>query len=304
LAAIVFSAFAPLKIIDEVFGGSKLAKKFTRNFKRFNLNPSFGRAYEWSIDIVSKVYGSRLISFRALIVSMCVSVSWMLAILLLVYFYEGKGAWFFNGPFSGVVIHRFWWLFFISLLIDFLSCCLTRALLPMAISSSSITKFLILILDLFLSVILFYVLFTFAKYSFLPSAKPDGVIDTIGDWFTTIPNLNLVMQLLTDATIIPLGGGEFKIENGNMEAIYAFPEGLVFLSSLLTSFWILLHIFTFYLLKLANNFDWIKKILVDSARIREKPFLSMGAIIYFALFIPMLIIWIIFYRLKIYLAGG
>ncbi|RBB38206.1 hypothetical protein DPV79_19220 [Burkholderia reimsis] len=88
----------------------------------------------------------------------------------------------------------------------------------------------------------------------------------------------MLNKLIHDATLVPDGPGQYKILNGETEVVYAFPEGLFFLSSLLTTVWIWLHLGSALLLKGAIKVDALKNRLVSLSNIGGKPFMSVVAI--------------------------
>lgn len=280
--------------IDRAIGEGSIAKSIAKRFSEFVINPSFSRAYNWAIEIVEQIYGPRLFSLRALSMSFVMSGFWMASILLVIYLFEGGEAWFFREPFLGLVAHKYWWFFMVTMLIDFFSLCMTRVLLPIAISSTARVKLCILFIDIFLSMLVFYGAFEVLKFVCLHTTPDDNFFATIRSWVQSMPSLILNLQAMNDITLIPDGMGNFQMKDGNLEVVYAFPEGLAFASSMLTSIWVLMHILTFYLLRLAFKVDGLKQFCLRQTKIDSNPFTAMTFTMVVILSIPAFVFLLFF----------
>lgn len=266
-----------VKIFDDVFGAGPSAKKFGIAFKEFNATPTFSKAYIGATIMSDWVYGEKLFSRRALFVSIFVTLAWLIILFLISLCLYGKHSWFFNRVFSGFVAKNFWYLLFIGMAIDFISTCVTRKLLFYAIDKSALIKICTLTIDVIVSIILFYVLFSLAKISII-GLHFLSLSDSLVAWLDGIFNLQSAFKFLHNPSFIP-HGSFLEMVNGDSEVIYAFPEGMIFLSSLLTSFWIAIHIIAHYMYRLTKKnsifFSW----LVSESAIETKPILSVAFIL-------------------------
>jgi hypothetical protein len=189
----------------------------------------------------------------------------------------GHGLWAFNKVFSPFVTKRFWGFAILGIVADFFATVITRAFLLMVLPVGAFKKFLVVGLNLLFVVVNFYVLFSVAKW-FILGLGFIGIFESIKDWIVNFSNLEITSKFLHNAMLIPDGPGQFRIENGDTEVVYAFPEGLFFLSSLLTTMWLWLHLGSVILLKSAINIDAFKEWLVSLSNIEKKPFISAAAI--------------------------
>ncbi len=106
------------------------------------------------------------------------------------------------------------------------------------------------------------------------------------------------LNALTSDMLQKQPDGSMLIKGGlNTEVAYAFPEGITFYSSLLTSIWLWLHTVSYACFKASLSFDKTKNRLL-SINIDNKPFKSLATItlIIYAALIPILIIGYILFK--------
>ncbi|RFP13885.1 hypothetical protein D0T23_15965 [Duganella sp. BJB475] len=278
------------KLADEVFGAGPTAQRLATAAKQFDLKPSFSKAYVAATYWSDSVYGPKLFSWRALFVSVGVSLTWLAILAIAALCADGKRAWMLNPVFAGAVVRQFWYFFGIGLVIDFISVSMTRALLLFAVDKGSVAKALALVLDLVGSAVLFYALYGLAKYAVYGGGSQNFSATDFGrsvsNWFDSLYNLQLISKFLHDATLVPDGLGNFQILNGETEIVYAFPEGMIFCASLLTTFWIAVHIAAYWFLKGASQISAAAQALIKEASLSTKPFLSISTIACILVLIP------------------
>ncbi|MFM0232150.1 MULTISPECIES: hypothetical protein [Paraburkholderia] len=254
-----------------------IGKRFAAEFKQLAATPSVSRAYVLASLSSEAVFGVRLLSLRALVVSVAISIGWILTFLLISWLMYGHRLWVFDGMFPPFVIKRFWGFAVLGVLADYLSTLVTRKLLLVSVSASVLTKCLVVVGNVLLVTANFYSLFGVTKWIVVGSGF-ENIVDSVKNWIFNFSGLDLLNRLIHDATLVPDGPGQFRIENGETEVVYAFPEGLFFLSSLLTTVWVWLHLGGALLLKAAVNVDVLKNWLVSLSNIDGKPFMSAAAI--------------------------
>ena len=278
------------KLADEVFGGGPTAQRLALAAKNFDLKPSFSKAYVAATYWSDSVYGPRLLSWRALFVSVGVSLSWLAVLAIAALCTYGKHAWLLNPVFAGAVATQFWYFFGIGLVIDFISVCMTRALLLFAVDKGSLVKALVLVLDLVGSAVLFYTLYGLAKYAVYGDGSQTfsaiGFARSLSNWFDSLYNLQLISQFIHDATFIPDGMGNVQILNGEAEIVYAFPEGMIFCASLLTTLWIAVHIAAYWFLQGASKISAAAQALIKESSLTARPFLSISTIACVLVLVP------------------
>jgi hypothetical protein len=255
-----------------------IGKRFATEFRKLATTPSVSRAYVLASLSSEAVFGTRLLSVRAVFVSVLISIGWILTFLVISWLMYGHRLWIFDETFPPFVIKRFWGFAVLGVLADYLATLITRKLLLASISGGTMTKCLVVVVNALLIIVNFYFLFGVAKWSVVGYGF-GNIFDSIGNWVVNFSGLDLLNQLVHDATLVPDGAGHFRIENGETEVVYAFPEGLFFLSSILTTVWIWLHLGGALLLKIAINVDALKNRLVSLSNIDGKPFKSVASIL-------------------------
>ena len=176
-----------------------------------------------------------------------------------------------------------------SLLIDFPSTCVTRAIFRAVVGKGLRIFLFALALDLILSASLFYTLFTTAKFLLLPSIEPIPPIEAFHVWLNpkALPIGIQLLEPLTSDMLIPRGGGVFDIQGGlNTEIVYAFPEPVLFFSSLLTSIWLWLYLLASAFLYLTVRVDrlgvWSRRFLNIDRNIDRNPVHAVATAIFIA----------------------
>lgn len=254
-----------------------IGKRFAAEFRQLAATPTVSRAYVLASLSSEAMFGVRLLSLRALGVSVAISTGWILIFLAISWLMYGHRLWVFDGTFPPFVIKRFWGFAVLGVLADFLSTLVTRKLVLVSVSAGVLTKCFVVIGNVLLVTANFYLLFGVTKWIVVGSGF-QNIVDSVENWIFNFPGLDLLNKLIHNATLVPDGPGQFRIENGETEVVYAFPEGLFFLSSLLTTVWVWLHLGGALLLKVAINVDGLKNWLVSLSNIDGKPFMSAAAI--------------------------
>jgi len=116
-------------------------------------------------------------------------------------------------------------------------------------------------------------------------------------WYR-LDQLPVTLQLLNDFSqdmLIEKSKGIYDIKGGlKTEVVYAFPEGIAFYSSLLTSIWLWLHIISYVSFRLAIQTDALKSVLLQVVNIDGKPFSALATMI-IIVYIPISILCVLGY---------
>jgi hypothetical protein len=250
-------------------------KKFANKFKNLKVSSSTRAAFELFLFASDRFYGNRLFSARAFITSATFSVFWFFSILFISGLWSTMSLLLFSTPYVNNILLKYAiFLLFVGINIDFFSTVMTRVIVRLSLKNFNAPLIFIAIADLFLSSILFYLSFFSAKYIMLHKSFP-SITTFVLQWsmpVSIIAEYNDIKNL-TGAALSPM------IVNGQrVELIYVFPEGVLFLSSLLTSVWLWLYIASYWLHKTALRVDSAKTILLNISNIENKPFKSIGII--------------------------
>ncbi len=251
-------------------GVSEQAIDQLRQFARKrSLLPAVQAAFKFFLFSADRYFGSCLFSCRALLRSFALSITWTLFVLMVcLVVFPSYTNWLGSKVSRHLILENAAVLLLASLLIDFASTCVTRTIVRAADGKGVRILLFAFALDLILSVSLFYTLFTTAKFLLLPNMEPILPIEAFNVWLNpgALPIGIQLLEPLTSDMLIPLGGGVFDIQGGlNTEIIYAFPEPVLFLSSLLTSIWLWLYLLASACLYLTVHVDrlgvWSRKFL-------------------------------------------
>lgn len=295
IGATIGFLFAVAKVAEDAVQPG-IGKRFAKEFRQLAATPSVSRAYVLASLSSEAVFGSRLLSLRAFVISVALSIGWILTFLLISWLTYGYRLWIFDGTFPFFVIKRFWGFAVLGVMTDYLSTQITRKLLLLSVSTGVFKKCLVVGLNVLLATTNFYLLFSIAKWIVIGDGF-ENVADAIGNWIFNFSGLDLLSKFIHVPRFVPDGPGQLRIENGGAEVVYAFPEGLFYLSSLLTTVWVWLHLGGALLLKAAISIDALKSRLVSLSNIDGKPFMSAAAIfsvmtgLLWAISILMFLVW-------------
>lgn len=289
LVGMLIAIFSAAKLADDVFGSGLAAKKFGKFFRNSAGVPTFARAYVSATFLMDRIYGLRILSLRALFVSCLISVIWMCILMAAMVAAYGRAAWIFDAVFSRQVIINFWWFMFVGIVVDYISVSAARVLLSQSAGSGTVAKLAWLTFAAAGNSLVFFVLYCGAKSLYL--SQPLGApISHIMGWFEHGFSLHLVFKTLTDWQFFEVTPGVFDIQNGNSEVVYAFPEGMLYFSSLLTLIWLVLHILAHCLYFGGFNVSRLMNRLVAESALESRPLQSAATIVGVLVLLP---IWVI-----------
>ncbi len=297
-ATMPLAALVVLKYLDDGFGGGEFARRLGVSFKDFKLPASFSRAYVNTVFLSDAIFGSKIFSLRALLASAAMTTIWIAVQCGLIVVIDGSAAWVFSDIFVQAIAYQFWGFLILGVGIDFLSVCATRYIIVYALNRTVKTQITILLLELIFSIVLFYLCYQSSKYLFVSSLDKDveysSLLQSLNIWTTNLFHVDLVLQAVDDITIIPNSSESFDVQNGNTRVVYAVPEGMLFMSSLLTSLWIwavvVMQLFLDFLRKIIS----MKNMLVIQSSIETKPIFSIGLIVTGLVLTPIFsVIWLV-----------
>ncbi|WP_028102854.1 hypothetical protein [Pseudoduganella violaceinigra] len=257
-------------------GASDLAKQEMIKFaKKRSLLPASRSAFKFFLYVSDRFFGPKILSWKAVRRSVALSGVWIALVLAFcALMFPSYTSWLENAASRHLILKSAGPLIAVSLAIDFLSTSLTRKIIHLSVGKRSLSPFGAVIIDLFLSILLFYLLFTAAKGVVVPGFSALGPAEALDIWLNPAV-LPTQLQLLGDLTsdmLVPSGRGGFDIKGGLLtELVYAFPESILFLSSLLTSVWLWLYLIGYLVLYMAVRLDqgatWVR----DRLKIDQSP---------------------------------
>ena len=293
IPAIIIMMLKSLKYLDDTFGNGSIAKQIPKFLQNFKMQRKVSSFLVDSILLTDIIYGKKIISVRSFVSSCIISSSWVL--ILLSYSYFSK-QWILSTPVTPI-IYKFLWFFLIGIVIDYVSSCITRWLFNRHINSSVSQQILVVILNTLISITIFVFFYTTIKELIITQEFSfDSFYNNLRTWISEPMEINILLKFITDAYLIDKGDGSFDIINGNTEVFFAFPEGIMFLSSLLTSLWSWVFLVALLTNQLTYYLDKSKDFLLQQSNIESKPILTLGMIITILL-AP---VWIFLYLLILF----
>jgi len=277
--------------------------KLSNIVKNFKATPTIRHSFITFTLLSDHFFGDKLLSLRAVFLSSLLSILWMsLVTVVCLIMFPNYSSWIGDANLMTVIFRNAIPVLMAVLLIDYISLTVTRLLVRSLKVRTILGLLSILIFDFFVAVILFYIGLTTFKFYYI---NPDWLSfgDSVFYWMK-VNSMHTALQTLNDLTsdmLVRNSDGSYDIKGGwNTEIAYAFPEGIAFYSSLLTSIWLWLHIISYSVLKVATQTDALKNKLMKFVNINEKPFSALALIILF-LYIPISIILVFVHLIIQYL---
>lgn len=289
IVGILLPIFSAVKWADEVFGTGPSAKKFGKFFRNSTGVPTFARAYVGATFLMNRIYGDRIFSFRALFVSFLMSGIWLATLTALTVIAYGHSSWMFNTDFSRQVVINFRWFLLVGLLVDYLAVSAARFILNLSVEHGVFGKLVWLTIAALGNTLIFFLLYAGVKSLYL-SQSLGSPIEQVSTWIHGGLNLHLVFKTLTDWRLTEISPGTFKIRGGESEVVYAFPEGMLFFSALLTLIWLVFHMVAHWLYFGGVKASRLMKFLVAESSLESKPLQSAATIVGLLVLVPF---WII-----------
>ncbi len=294
LGALATAVYRITSIAED--GISSEGKKKLQNIvKNYRATPTFRHSFLTFTMASDVFFGERIISLKAFIRSAILSIAWMFVIsALCITLFPKYKSWFFDDGIAGVILEYGLVLVGAVIVLDYLSVSITRLIVKKSLPNSIISLGFTFTIDLLASILIFYFGFSVVKYIFVHPSWV-GFNEAISIWIN-IDQLPILLKTLTDLSgdmLQKQTDGSFSINGGwKTEVMYAFPEGVTFYSSLLTSIWLWLHTISYVLFKWSLSFDKTKSRILLMTNIENKPFRSLGLItlIAYLALIPLLII--------------
>lgn len=254
-------------------------KKLVRRLKQFSISPSTRVAFEAFLFASDRFYGRRIFSLRALVRSAAFTFGWFLLILAVCTSQFSNYTSWLSTPGVSNLIWKYGVIFLSAgIFIDFASTAVTRYLIRWTLKKPKASPIIIASMDFIFSGLWFYLTFSLLKAIVLDSNWP-SITGSFGIW-VHLNELPIGLKTLNDLSedmLQPQADGTISIIGGlNTEIIYAFPEGILFLSSLLTSIWLWFYIAAYWTHRVALRFDATKKWLLEISNIDAKPFKSIA----------------------------
>lgn len=266
--------------------------KLTNIVKNFKATPTIRHSLITFTMLSDHVFGDRIFSFRAVITSCLISLLWILVVTITCsVMFPTYTYWFEQANFFKVIVNSAIPILIMVLLIDYISVSITRLFIRNLKTRSFLGLLWVLIIDFIIAATLFYIGITGIKYLLINPIWL-SVSESLPYWYKvdSLPTALVTLNDLTSDMLVKRPDGSTDIKGGLLtEVVYAFPEGVAFYSSLLTSIWLWIHIISYTVFKFAVQTDSIKSKLLKIVNIDEKPFSALAAIIVI-LYIPISLI--------------
>lgn len=263
---------------EKVIKKDKL-QKITENITKFRFSSGARKIFALWVYLNNAVFGKKIISLRAFLVSIILTNIWA-AIFIVVF--SVKYPMFREWVVNILYVRSLHWpalvIYASVLVLEFLSISLSRKIYRVALSRGNKIFGWSLLIDFFGSVLVYYVGLTLVKVVLLHQGTLSlfGVLKT---WLNP-SNLTTLLMVVEDfdmSNFKPNGDGRFTTEIPlTTEVVYAFPEGVFFFTSLLTSVWLWGYIAAYGLAYACVRIDRLPPKLWNFLKIEEQPLLSLS----------------------------
>lgn len=227
-----------------------------------------------------RFFGPHLFSFKAIFRSILLSLCWIVCVTsIFCVIYPPYSSWIFGSTLRPVLAKSAGLLLIASIGIDILSVAMTRWLARVAIRSRLSTLPIILLLDAAITVVLFYTLFSAAKLLAHPAISWSDPIAALSLWLDP-RGLPTLIQALNDLRVEEISPGVLAMTHPwETEIVYAFPESVVFYSSLLSSLWLWFYATGVFILFAAVRIDRLKTWLTRYFNFEHHPVAAIGLVL-------------------------
>ncbi|MEE4671023.1 hypothetical protein V2L05_17500 [Pseudomonas alliivorans] len=263
---------------EKVIKKDKL-QKITENITKFRFSSGARKIFALWVYLNNAVFGKKIISLRAFLMSIILTNIWA-AIFIVVF--SVKYPMFREWVVNILYVRSLHWpalvIYASVLVLEFLSISLSRKIYRVALSRGNKIFGWSLLIDFFGSVLVYYVGLTLVKVVLLHQ----GTLSLFGALKTWLnpSNLTTLLMVVEDfdmSNFKPNGDGRFTTEIPlTTEVVYAFPEGVFFFTSLLTSVWLWGYIAAYGLAYACVRIDRLPPKLWNFLKIEEQPLLSLS----------------------------
>ncbi|NNA01881.1 hypothetical protein [Pseudomonas lundensis] len=263
---------------EKVIRKDKL-QRISENITKFKFSTGARKVFAVWVYLNNALFGKKLISWRAFFVSVILTNAWAgIFIIMFSWKYTEFHVWM-KDILNVRSLHWPALVIYLSVMvIEFLSISLSRKIYRVALSKGNKIFGWALLIDFFGSVLVYYLGLTFVKMALLHQSTL-SLFEALESWLNP-RNLTTLLVVLEDfdmSNFKPDGHGRFTTETPlATEMVYAFPEGVFFFTSLLTSVWLWGYISAYGLAYACVRIDRLPPKLWSFLKIEEQPLLSLS----------------------------
>ena len=280
LLTTIVGVHAAIAIFEETISEATRAKMghrlLTGDFRK-----GTRKILEIYLSINNTLFGKRIFSLRSFGVSVILTSMWA-ACFMLNYGYtfpQFKNALYMIAQtpnLRALAIKAF----FVVLLIDYLSISMTRKIYRTTVAKGRKSFLLAAFTDLTCSIALYYAGLSIFKY-ILSDQFFLSLSDSLEIWFS--PNeITMGVQVVNDFDF----SKGLRVDSSALEfdppletqVTYLFPEGVFFISSLMTSVWLWMYLLAYSAAWLMVRINKIKKVLLPHLNIDKKPLTTLTGV--------------------------
>lgn len=252
------------------------------------------------VHVNNKVFGQRLISWRAAGISVLLTNLWAASfICVFCLLHPQFREWFFNI----VELNSLRWyalgIYVTVLIVDFLSISLSRRIYRAVLAKGKRLFTGGLVLDIVGSVVLYYLGLSAAKLLMNRSAVMSPS-ESLQVWIQP-SNLTTLMRVVEDfdfSSVKPVGDGQFVMDPPlQTEIVYAFPEGIFFFTSILTSIWLWGYLLAYAIAFVSVRIDKLSPRLWSVMKVEEQPLSVLSVILGYVWVVAVLLLSVVSFAL-------
>lgn len=277
-----------------ILGLCKLAEVFEKIFKKEKINRisegisriSFKagaiKIFSLWAYINNATFGQKIFSWRALGVSILLTNCWA---MIFIAIFSVHSSMFRQWMLYIVELNSLWptslAIYVCILFVEFLSICLTRKIYRVTLSKGSTQLKTAVAIDLFGSVCIYYMGLAIIKLILLRQ-MPLSPLDSLLTWLDA-NNLTTLLKVTKDfdmSNFKPDGSGKFTTNIPlSTEVVYAFPEGVFFFTSILTSIWLWGYVAAYGIAYWLIRMDRVSSNLGRWLNMDEHPLLALSTVV-------------------------
>ena len=280
--------------------------RLRRTFRAATVTPRFRHAFVFFLTASDRYFGARIFSVKAVVRSIALSATWMTAVFFGFSLFDQKYLYWLSRVTDGVYAWKAIALIGTAFFTDFLSVCVTRSFVRLALKKSGVVAIFFVVLNVAFCAMIFYFLFSATRFAIAPHLVPQSPSEALHSW--TRPDGPSIVGMSWEAgaldhpeklsdRIVIFSEDVFKkakAEGITFFILHWFPESVLFYSNLLTSIWILLYVIGYWLLFFSVRIDRVKRLVERSTNFDNDPFHALAWILLVASVVTSLIGTLIF----------
>lgn len=292
--ATIVTIYALVSFFEEAIS-EKTRAQIGRRLLTGDFRKGTRKVLEIYLNLNSFIFGGKIFSIRSFIASACLTSAWAFGLITI---YSITTPQFRDSISLIAQTPNLRWIaviaFAVVLAIDYLSISVTRKIYRRAVAKGRKSFFSSILIDISCSILIFYIGISVFKL-ILSDQFFIGLAHSLGIWLkpTEIAMGLIVIEDFDMSSARVTGENTFELNNPlQTEVTYLFPEGVFFISSIMTSVWLWIYMLAYTAAWLMVRVQPLKVAALHHLNVDKKPLTVLTAISTVILALSILVSWI------------